>query len=80
MEWIKCSERAPEINVGGYISDPVLVRYIDASGKIKYRVDTYIKDLCHKDESYRWNNKKLRKGFAEDYVAWMPIPEYKEGE
>lgn len=80
MEWIKCSERVPEIGDGGYISDPVLVRYIDAYGKIEYRVDTYVKDLYHKNESYRWNNQKLRKGFAEDYVAWMPIPEYKEGE
>lgn len=80
MEWIKCVDDLPKINSSGYKSDPVLVIFKSEDGTIDYRVDTYIVEHYHRIESYRWNRQKKRKGFREDYLAWMPIPEYKDGE
>ena len=80
MEWIKCTDDLPHINSSGYVSDPVLVVFKSEDGTIDFRVDTYIVDRYHQIESYRWNRKKTRKGFREDYLAWMPIPKYKDGE
>lgn len=80
MEWIKCVDDLPKINSSGYKSDPVLVIFKSEDGTIDYRVDTYIVEHYHRIESYRWNKQKHRKGFREDYLAWMPIPEYKDGE
>ena len=76
--WIKCSDTTPKINESGFISDPVLVVYRSEDGKLNYRVDTYILDRYHKAATFKWNQQKLRKGHAEDYLFWMPIPNFKE--
>ena len=70
--WIPCSERLPD----GYLHCLVTRRNVYDDGfDSDVREDTYIEI----EDIWCWQSKY--EGFADDIVAWMPLPKpYKEGE
>lgn len=82
-DWIKCSDRLPELTNADWFSDNVLVAFKKSevdTDEIRYRIDTLMIDRYHRAAKLIWGNQKLKKGYAETYLAWKPFEKYTEGE
>lgn len=81
--WIKCNDKLPELTNAEWFSDMVLVAFKSAetdSDEIQYRVDDLMLDRYHKAAKLVWNRQKMKRGYAETYLAWKPFGKYTEGE